>query len=193
MLRKPKASGIVRFTLSPQSRAGSRPRVSTRALAVCAALAALVTLTLWPSLSFAAILPACENDYASHVAVPAEAPEEDACEPAAARGDDIDNSRVAPICDSHGASAVAPPRIRGVPDIRFEASRTCPGSDELRTAVSPGRGDPPAQAPEATIERGILPILDVVGPPALVQLIDPLAPTGGPREGVRHGIYHPPR
>lgn len=187
------ASGIVRFTLGPHSSAGSRPRASTRALAVCAALAALLTVALWPALGFAAILPACENDYASHVPAPSPPDEEDACESAAARGDDIDNSRVAPICDSRGASAVAPPRIRGVPDIRFEASRPCNGTDELRTAVSPGRGDPPAQPPEATFERGVLPTLDVVGPPVESTLIDPLAVTDGPREGVRHGIYHPPR
>ena len=159
---------------------------------VCAALAALVTVTLWPSWSFAAILPACENDEAWSIAPAAEPAVEASCEDALA-GDDIDNSRAAPICDVRGASAVAPPRIRRVADVRFERSRDCDHKDSLRAAVSPGRGDPPAQAPDTLAERVVLPTVDVVGPPAESHLIVPLAPADGPREGVRHDVYHPPR
>ncbi len=161
-------------------------------VAVCAGLAALMTVTLWPRWSFAAILPACENDYESSVAQPAEPAADVSCD-TAAQGDEIDNSRAAPICDSHGASAVAPPRIRGVPDIRLERGRPCDSSESVRAAVSPGRGDPPAQAPDTLVERVALPTVDLVGPPAESRLIDPLAPTDGPSEGVRHDIFHPPR
>lgn len=161
-------------------------------MCVCAALAALATVTLWPSWSFAAILPACEYDYASTAAPPADPAPEASCEDVRDT-DEIDNSRAAPICDSRGASAVAPPRIRGVPDIRFEGGRPCDTKDSLRAAVSPGRGDPPAQAPDTIVERVDLPTVDMVSPPAESRLIDPLAPADGPREGVRLDVYHPPR
>lgn len=195
LLRRAGASAIVLATLGPRPRAVRRARALSRSLAVCAALVTLAVMTLWPARGFAAILPACEGDFESQAAVPADAVPEDAgsCEVLAARGDDIDNSRVAPICDLSGASAIAPPRIRGVPDIRFERGRSCEGSEEARAAVSPSRGDPPAQPTDTTFERVILPSLDDLGPRGEPCLIDPLAPTSGPREGVRDSIYHPPR
>lgn len=149
----------------------------------------LLVIVLWPSRSFAAIVPACENDFVSRVVVPPPA-SDDSCDPSA---DDIDNSRVAPICDARGASAVAPPRLRSVSDQRFDRNHGCDGAEAARAAVSPGRGDAPIQPPETTLDRAVLPTVELVGPAPQTSLLDPLAPTGGPRMGVRNVVYHPPR
>jgi hypothetical protein len=166
------------------------PRV---AVAVCAAAVALFAVVLWPSRSFAAIVPACEADFASNVAAPALEKVRTECDGDAARGDDIDNSRVAPMCDASGASAIAPPRIRNVSDVRLERHRPCEGGESLRAAVSPGRGDPPAHAPDAIVDRAMMPSPEVLSPAGQPRLIDPLARTDGPRAGVRTAVYHPPR
>jgi hypothetical protein len=154
---------------------------------------ALFTVVLWPSKSFAAIVPACENDFQSRMAVTAPADgQATSCDPAA-RGDDIDNSRAAPICDLRGASAIAPPRLHGVSDQRFDRGHACEGTDTFKTAVDSGRGDPPVSPPEATIEHVVLPSLEAVGPAVEVRLIDLPIRTDGPRMGVRLSIFHPPR
>src|SRR5687768_5346882 len=75
LLRTPGPSGIVRVTLGPHSHARLRRRATTRSLAVCAALVALLAIALWPSRGFAAILPACESDNESRVAPAAPEPE----------------------------------------------------------------------------------------------------------------------
>ena len=173
-----------------------RARALLRAsVVVCVAVVALFAIVLWPSRSFAAIVPACEADFASSVAPPALETERalsDACD-GDPWGDDIDNSRVAPICDARGASAVAPPRIRGVSDLRFERHRPCEGGEGLQQAVSPGRGDPPAQAPDAVTDRAVMPSIELLAPALEPRLLDHLARAGGPRAGVRFDIYHPPR
>ncbi len=171
--------------------------MSRLALSMVAAFSAFVAVWLFPSQSFAAILPACEADFETRTALPPDAPME-SCESAAnrgdgTRGDDIDNSRAAPICDAQGASAVAPPRIRGIADVRFERSRPCEAQDSARAAVQSQPNDPPVQSHEVTLERAVLPIIDVASRTAIVILLQPLAPTQGPREGVRGDIFHPPR
>lgn len=173
------------------SRSKLRPRALVRTLAVCSAALVLFAVVLWPSRSFAAIVPACEADFVSRVAAPAAEQAEWSCEGGA--GDDIDNSWFAPMCDAHGASAVAPPRIRDVADIRFERHQPCDGGETLRAAVSPYRGDPPAQAPDMLVERAVMPSLELLGPAGEARLIDPLARTDGPRAGVRSDVFHPPR
>jgi hypothetical protein len=185
--------GYRAFTLGPVGRHRPRSRALVRALSVCAALTGLLVAVLWPSRSFAAIVPACENDFVSREAAPApSSPADQSCDPAA-KGDDIDNSRAAPICDLRGASAIAPPRLHGVSDVRLDRGRPCESTDSLRQAASPGRGDPPVQAPEATVEHAVLPAIEMVGPAPEARLIEPPVRTGGPRAGVRHAIYHPPR
>lgn len=160
----------------------------------CVALTALFVVLLWPSRSFAAIVPACENDFESRVAATgpqADPPQDSSCDSGAR--DDIDNSRVAPICDLRGASAIAPPRLHGVSDVRFDRGRPCEGTDTLKTAVEPHRGDAPVSPPEATFEHAVLPSLEPVGPAIEARLIDLPVRTDGPRTGVRFAIYHPPR
>ena len=164
-------------------------------LAVCSAAVALFTVVLWPSRSFAAIVPACEADFVSQMAALQEEAEtpEGSCDAGAAGADDIDNSRVAPMCDARGASAIAPPRIRNVNDVRFERQRPCEGGETVRAAVSPNRGDPPVHTPDAVVERAVMPSLELFVPAGEAQEIDPLARTDGPRAGVRSDVYHPPR
>lgn len=155
---------------------------------------ALFTVVLWPSRSFAAIVPACENDFVSRVVGPVQPPQEqDASCDDGARGDDIDNSRVAPICDNRGASSIAPPRLHGVSDARFDRSRPCEGQDTLKTAVDSGRGDPPMSPPEAVVEHVVLPTPEIVGQPGEVRVLQLPFRTDGPRVGVTTAIYHPPR
>ncbi len=177
------------------TRAGqSIVRAAPRILGLCVALTAFFAIVLWPSRSFAAIVPACENDFVSRIAAaPAPADAQDTSCDGAARGDDIDNSRVAPICDLRGASAIAPPRLHGVSDVRFDRGRGCEGTDTFKTAVDSGRGDPPVSPPEATIEHVVLPSLEPVGGAVEERLIDLPVRTEGPRSGVRISIYHPPR
>lgn len=203
-LRASGQSSIVRFTLGPAGRARAPFHASKRAglslvRVACVAVAALgfFAVVLWPSRSFAAIVPACENDFVSRVAAPSqpaqEQDQEDAsCDPGA-RGDDIDNSRVAPICDNRGASSIAPPRLHGVSDARFDRGRPCEGQDTLKTAVHSGRGDPPMSPPEAVVEHVVLPTPEIVGQPSEVRVIELPVRTDGPRSGVTFGIYHPPR
>ncbi len=199
-LRGSGQSSIVPVTLGPAGRDRLRQRSQKRerrclpgVLCMAVAALALFTVVLWPSKSFAAIVPACENDFQSRMAVTAQAEGQDAsCEPAAT-GDDIDNSRVAPICDLRGASAIAPPRLHGVTDLRFDRGRACEGTDSFKTAVDSGRGDPPVSPREATIEHVVLPSPEIVGPAVEVRLIDLPVRTDGPRMGVRLSIYHPPR
>lgn len=152
----------------------------------------LLTIVLWPSQSFAAIIPACENDFVSRVVLPAAPPADGSCDPAA-NADDIDDSRAAPICDARGASAVAPPRLRGVSDMGLDRGHRCDAGETAREAVNPWRGDPPVKAPEALVDQAILTPLIVIASAAEVHLLDPLAPTGGPRMGIRNDIFHPPR
>lgn len=161
--------------------------------AICSAVAALLTIALWPTASYAAIIPACEADFASSVLPAPPVPLEQSCDGSADSGDEIDNTRAAPMCDARGASAIAPPRVRGVSEQRFERGTPCEGGETLRAAVSPYRGDPPARPFEVAAEPAILPSIVMLAPPRDATLIDPLAPAGGPRAGVRHGIYHPPR
>lgn len=161
-------------------------------MAVCAALTGLLVVVLWPSQSFAAIVPACENDFVSSVKAPAADSADESCD-AAARGDDIDNSRAAPICDFRGASAIAPPRLRGVSEARFERSRSCDGPDSVRAAAGPRTSDSPVQAPDTVFEHAVLPVPELVIPAAQTQLIEPPFRTDGPRTGARPEIFHPPR
>lgn len=163
-----------------------------RAVAICASVAALLTITLWPSKSRAAIIPACENDVASQVLPPAHTHLDESCADADP-SDDIDNSRAAPMCDVRGASVVAPPRLRGVSDLRFERGRPCDSGESLRAAVEPHRGDPPVSPSEAALDRAVLPSLDLPAATREARLIILPAPAGGPRAGVRRTIYHPPR
>lgn len=163
-----------------------------RVLAVCAAVTGLLTIVLWPSKSFAAIIPACENDFVTNIAPPAPPPADGSCE-SAAGDDDIDNSRVAPICDTRAASGIAPPRLRGVSDLGFDIGRDCDSGETVRAAVRPGRGESPTQPPDTTMDRAVLPALELIAPTTEATLIDPLAPTGGPRAGVHDDVYHPPR
>ncbi len=157
-------------------------------------MTAFFAVALWPSRSFAAIVPACENDFVSRITAtaPLADGQDTSCDDAA-RGDDIDNSRVAPICDLRGASAVAPPRLHGISDVRFDRGRSCEGTDTFKTAVESGRGDPPLSPPEATIEHAVLPSLEVVGPVPEARLIELPVRTDGPRTGVRIDVFHPPR
>lgn len=194
-LRRPRGSARVAIALGPLSAHPPRRRALARAAVVCCAAVALFAVVLWPSRSFAAIVPACEADFASRVAAPAaeQADQTESSCDAQAADDDIDNSRAAPMCDARGASAVAPPRIHGVSDQRFERHRPCDEGESLRTAVRPGRGDPPAPPPDALAERAILPALELPARPAEARLLDPLARTDGPRAGVRDDVYHPPR
>jgi hypothetical protein len=171
---------------------GSLPRAIFRAVAICATVGALLMIALWPSKSHAAIIPACENDVASQILPPAHAHLDESCE-GSSLDDDIDNSRAAPMCDSRGASFVAPPRLRGVSDLRFERGGPCDSGETLRAAVSPHRGDPPVSPSEVTLERAMLPPVPLLSAARLVALIDLPAPAGGPRAGVRRTIYHPPR
>ncbi|MEZ4296151.1 MAG: hypothetical protein R3B70_14355 [Polyangiaceae bacterium] len=173
-----------------RGQAGSR-LFGVRALVLCAAALGMFAVVLWPSRSFAAIVPACENDFASRVAAAIEEAVE-SCETGAGQ-DDIDNSRAAPICDALGVSAIAPPRLRGVSDMRLDRSHGCEGTETVRAAVNPGRGDPPGQAPEALAERAVLPEIVILAAHGEATLIDPPAPRFGPAAGVRDDVYHPPR
>jgi hypothetical protein len=168
-----------------------------RVLCLCVGALALFAVVLWPSRSFAAIVPACENDFESRMigsAGSANAETQDSsCDDTARAGDDIDNSRVAPMCDLRGASAIAPPRLHGVTDLRFDRGRPCEGADTLKTAVDSSRGDPPVSPPEATIEHAVLPSIEPLGPAVEVRLLDLPVRTDGPRTGVRFAIFHPPR
>lgn len=167
-------------------------RMAPRVLGLCVALTALFVVVLWPSRSFAAIVPACENDFESRpTANPAQAePQDTSCEGGA---EDIDNSRVAPMCDLRGASSIAPPRLHGVTDLRFDRGHPCEGTDTFKTAVDSSRSDPPVSPPETTFERVVLPSIEAAGLAAEPRLIDFPVRTDGPRTGVRFGIYHPPR
>lgn len=149
---------------------------------------ALFAVVLWPSRSFAAIVPACEADFASTVALE---PLDTSCDDG--HDDDIDNSRVAPMCDARGASAIAPPRIRSVPDVRFEQHRPCQQGESVQSAVRSDRGDPPAPPPDALPDPAVLPVVELLAPSSEAQEIDPLAGPGGPRAGIRGDVYHPPR
>lgn len=160
-------------------------------VALCAAMTALCAVVLWPSKSFAAIVPACENDFASRMAAAQGEPVESCAPPA--EDDEVDNSRVAPMCDASGASSVAPTWVRSVSDQKLDAADPCRGTDALRTAVSPGRGDPPLHNAELTFERAVLPDLVLAEPGRDAALILPPARADGPRAGVRHLVYHPPR
>lgn len=200
-LRLRSRSSIVPITLGPAGRdrlhqrsSRSERRCLSGVLCTAVAALALFAVVLWPSKSFAAIVPACENDFESRMAAAtAQAEGQDtSCAPVAF-GDDIDNSRVAPICDLRGASAIAPPRLHGVSDQRFDRGHACEGTDTFKTAVDSGRGDPPVSPPEATIEHVVLPSLEAVGPAVEVRLLDLPIRTDGPRMGVRLSIYHPPR
>ncbi len=178
---------------APYEEGARHTRSMSGILCMAVAALALFAVVLWPSVSFAAIIPACENDFESRVAVTAQADGQEAsCDPGA-RGDDIDNSRVAPICDLRGASSIAPPRLHGVSDLQFDRGRPCEGTDTFKTAVDSGRGDPPVTPPAVTIEHAVLPSLEPVGPAIEVRLIDLPVRTDGPRSGVRLSIYHPPR
>lgn len=171
-------------------------RVAPRLLGLGVILTAFFAIVLWPSRSFAAIVPACENDFVSRVVAPdskVDAQQQDTSCDGDVRGDDIDNSRVAPICDLRGASAIAPPRLHGVSDVRLDRGRPCEGTDTFKTAVEPHRGDPPVAPPQAIVEHAVLPSLEPVGPVAEPRLIEFPARTDGPRTGVRSAIYHPPR
>lgn len=191
-MRGPRGSDTVRSILLGPSRAGSRSRAFDRTVvALCAAMTALVAVVLWPSTSFAAIVPACENDFASRMAAAQGEPQESCAPPA--EDDDVDNSRVAPMCDASGASSVAPPWVRAVSDQKLDKADPCRGSDALRTAVSPGRGDPPLQHSELTFERAVLPDLVLAEPGRDATMILSPARTDGPRAGIRHLVYHPPR
>lgn len=178
------------MVLAPLPRSSPRSRALVRAVAVCSAAVALFAVVLWPSRSFAAIVPACEADFASRVVAPALEDTGTSCDPGA---DDIDNSRVAPMCDARGASAIAPPRIRNVSDVRFERHRPCEGTETLRAAISPAPNDAPVQPPDAIVDRAVMPALELIATTAEERLIDPLARTDGPRAGVRSDVYKPPR
>ncbi|MBK8251109.1 MAG: hypothetical protein IPK82_00370 [Polyangiaceae bacterium] len=158
----------------------------------CLAVSALAVTVFWPSKSFAAIVQACESDFATRLAesVAGETRSDDCSSDDA---DDIDNSRAAPICDSRGISAVAPPRIRGVADVRLDRNKPCDSGESARQMVTSDRSDPPGHSPEALAERAILPEITLAPRTADERIIDPPAVTFGPAAGVRTDVFHPPR
>ncbi|MEJ7733646.1 MAG: hypothetical protein WKG00_31180 [Polyangiaceae bacterium] len=170
------------------------PRARLLALATFAVLALLA----WPQRALAAILPACEEAPAATM-LPAPAPQplpQSDCERAADEGDD-DTALAfgAPICDAHGASALAPPRIFPVEDSRIEAAPgTCArGSGDADAAVSPQQQERPASASFA-LPHAALPELPALGASRVWVEARPLPKAEAhARDGLRARIYHPPR
>jgi hypothetical protein len=162
------------------------------------AIVAVLALLAWPQRALAAILPACEEAPAATM-LPAPAPQpvpQTDCEQARDEGDD-DTALAfgAPICDPHGASALAPPRIFPVEDSRLEAvPGTCPrGSGDAGAALGPQQPERPASASFA-LPHAALPELAALAA-ACVWVVAPPLPEaeGDAREGSRARIYHPPR
>jgi len=173
-------------------------------------LLAFAGALLVPAFARAALLPACEHDPATRMAVewlsvaatdgPADA--QDACNlssaasavPAVRAADDLGDLRVAPMCDVRGASAIAPPRIHTIGDDRIEAV-TGPGA-ELYSSVTIGPGPRDCPAAGAALALADHAVLDpaVLVPPPSSELAAPFLPvTGNPRAVIARGIDHPPR
>jgi hypothetical protein len=160
---------------------------------------ALAVALLAPLCARAAILPACENHELVTLATPpalsdrlADAPAEPAaC--ATPSDEPSGDTKVAPICDPRGASAVAPPRVHPVSDAHIEAVPSC----ELQISspmIGPAPRDrSPAYIGAALAEQATIATLPTV-PPSLSELSPAYPPVRGEvRPGVERGVYHPPR
>jgi hypothetical protein len=106
--------------------------------------------------------------------------------------DDLDDARVAGMCDARGATVIAPERILAVSDARIEAAPTC-GSEDA-AGIGPGpRHSPVAGVGPALADHAVLDSAGVVLP-ASCELAPPYLPVaGGPSPGFVRGIDHPPR
>jgi hypothetical protein len=171
---------------------GSVPRARLLALATFAVLALLA----WPQRALAAILPACEEAPAATM-LPAPAPQplpQSDCDQA----DDDDDTALAfgaPICDAHGASALAPPRIFPVEDSRLEAvPGTCAhGSGDAAASLGPQQQERPASA-TFVLPHAALPELPALAEARVwVEAASLPEAEGHARDGLRARIYHPPR
>jgi len=174
------------------------PRARLVALATFAVLA-FVALA-WPQRALAAILPACEEAPAATM-LPAAAPQplpQSDCERAADDGDDDDDTALAfgaPICDPHGASALAPPRVFPVEDSRLEATPgTCAhGSGDTAAALAPQQQERPASASFVLPHAALPDLLTLAAPRVWVEAPPMPEAEGHARDGQRARIYHPPR
>jgi hypothetical protein len=165
--------------------------VVLRALAVTAFFA---VAWLAPSMARAAILPACENDAwsAAPLAQPAQELVVDDCASVAAFEEEGD-PQAAPMCDSRGASAVAPGRVHPMTDARIDAAVVCDGKI-FGPSLAPASGDhPSASAVWAVLDPAHLGQTFELRPVFSLEL--PVYPveTGAPRAGFDRGVYHPPR
>lgn len=104
----------------------------------------------------------------------------------------------APICDERGMSAIAPPPVLPVADVRFEsapAGPVCLEADLALEGVAVATDGAPAPAQEApTIVEGALAastkgLARFRGDP----LPRPAAETTEIRSGFARGVFHPPR
>jgi hypothetical protein len=173
-------------------------RTLQRLVTLLAFTAAVLVPLLMPAIAHAGLLPACESHELT--AMPAEwlpkppAPAPEACSigeiPVDADPGDV---RVAAMCDEHGASVVAPPRVHSVADDRIDAAAGC-GSKLSAPLCGPEPKEAPASAPGFALAEHALLGGAVVVPPVWYELAPPFpAVAGAPRTGVKQRIDHPPR
>jgi len=160
--------------------------------------AAVLVPLLAPAIAHAGLLPACESHELT--AMPVEwlpkpaAPALEACSIGEIPNDaDLGDARVAAMCDEHGASVVAPPRVHAVADARIDLAPGC-GGELSAPLCGPDQRGAPARAPGPAIaEHAVLEGIVLV-PPVWYELTAPLpAAAGAPSAGVKRGIEHPPR
>jgi hypothetical protein len=164
--------------------------VVLRALAVTAFFA---VAWLAPSIARAAILPACENDAwsAAPLAHPAQERVDD-CASLPASEDEGD-PQAAPMCDSRGASTLAPGRVHPMTDARIDAVVACDGKI-FGPSLAPASGDhPAASAVWAFLDPAHLGQTFALRPMFSIELPAFPADTGAPSAGFDRGVYHPPR
>lgn len=166
-----------------------------RGLAVVAFFAAA---WLAPLQAMAAIIPICDGDAISawgpvvQAVHTVETNPADDCH-ATNPGSDDHDSQVAAMCDSHGATVVAPGRIHPMSDARIDAVSSCEGIRHGPFASVPGENPFVDGLSWANIDPAILTDAFLVRPQVYVDLPPVLADAGSPRAGFDRLVYHPPR
>jgi hypothetical protein len=165
--------------------------VVLRALVITAIFA---VAWLAPSIASAAIVPVCDNDAWSSapLAEPAAETVND-CVSLAAPAEEEGDPQVAPMCDSRGASALAPGRVHPMTDARIEASASCDGKIFGPSLVPAHDDQGSASAAWAVIDPAHLDQTIELRPAFSVELPVFPAETGAPKAGFDRGVYHPPR
>ncbi len=146
---------------------------------------ALAVALLLPGLAKAAIIPVCDDE-PGITALP-----EPMCTIVTVVDDETGETQAAPLCDITAASTIAPLRVHPVSDASIEAA-PCGSSLEASDPTS-RPWEPGVSQPKTLADMTVNPVADLPQVVYVVTLLDFADAAGGPRRGIAHDVFHPPR